>query len=234
MSNGKNNLLDKLSSDKSDSKGNNDPSQLNDGSPSDDNNNNASVLDSIMDDLLEQASDHNWTGDNPLGAEEIEEVIKEFVNETYAMIDEKTRGLMPSSFTAAIQKINEPPVINWQSILKKYVGTISANYRHTRLKLNRRQPERFDLSGKETQKIIKLVVAIDTSLSMSKKMISYVFNEIFAIMSKKDYEMTIIECDAAIQNVYKIRKPSQIDLTVRGRGGTSFTPVIEYINNDRQ
>ena len=35
------------------------------------------------------------------------------------------------------------------------------------------------------------------------------------------------------QKVYKIKKPDDVQTKVKGRGGTAFTPVIEYINNDK-
>jgi predicted metal-dependent peptidase len=149
------------------------------------------------------------------------------------MMNEEIRGLMPAGFMSQVQRINAPPVISWQALLKKYVGTISAEKRRTRTRLNRRQPDRFDLSGAIDEKILKIVVAVDTSGSMDDAQIQAVFREIFAILAKRKYEVTIIECDAKVQRVYKVSKPANIALSVKGRGGTAFTPVVEYINNDR-
>ena len=47
-------------------------------------------------------------------------------------------------------------------------------------------------------------------------------------------QATIIECDAEIQRVYTARSIKDISLEVQGRGGTSYIPVIEYINANRQ
>ena len=176
--------------------------------------------------------DHDWEVEDD-EYEAIKENTKEFINQSYEMISKENRGTMPGLFIQEIEKINQPTKISWQSILKKYIGTISASYKKTRTRLNRRQPQRFDLSGKINDKTLKIVVALDTSGSVSDRDISYIFNEIFSIISKKNYELTIIECDAEIQKVYKVKKPSDIQMKVAGRGGTCFTPVIEYINNDR-
>ena len=97
-----------------------------------------------------------------------------------------------------VQIINTPPAFSWQAILKKYIGTISANKKSTRTRLNRRQPERFDLSGSVDDKVLKIVVAIDTSGSMSDQMISQIFNEIFAILAKRKHDISVIECDATV------------------------------------
>ena len=175
--------------------------------------------------------DHNWqAGDD---ADEIKSVIKEFMNEAAEMMDDETRGLMPSYFLEQIKKINEPPKISWQKLLKKYVGTISASKRKTRTKLNRRQPERYDLSGEMNDKILKIVVAIDTSGSVDDHQVAQIFNEIFAILAKRKFRITVIECDSKIQRVYTVNSPVDVKLEVAGRGGTWFTPVIDYVSADR-
>ena len=101
------------------------------------------------------------------------------------------------------------------------------------MRLNRRQPERFDLSGRVDDKVLKIAVAIDTSGSVDDHMIAQIFNEIFAILAKRKHEITVIECDAQIQRVYRAKNAGEIQKKVAGRGGTMFTPAIEYINNDK-
>ena len=175
--------------------------------------------------------DHNWeAGSDP---DDASAAVREFVNAAYEMMSEETRGMMPAWFISQVEKLNRPPVLSWQAILKKYVGTITANKRRTRMRLNRRQPERFDLSGRVDDKVLKIVVAIDTSGSVDDRMIARIFNEIFAILAKRRHEITVIECDAEVQRVYRAKTPADIKLKVKGRGGTWFSPVIEYVNNDR-
>ena len=180
----------------------------------------------------DQIEDHNWDVSDD-DYEAIVENTKEFINQSYNMIGEEKRGEMPSSFIEEVKKINEPPILSWQSILKKYVGTISAGFRKTRTRLNRRQPQRFDLSGQMNDKTLKIVVALDTSGSVSNSDIQKIFTEIFSIISKRNYELTIIECDYTIQRVYKVKKPSDVQMKVAGRGGTRFSPVIKYVNDDK-
>lgn len=178
-----------------------------------------------------ELTDHNWeAGDD---AEDAQAVVREFVNAAVDMMNEESRGLMPARFMSQVELINKPPVLSWQAILKKYVGTISANKRKTRMRLNRRQPERFDLSGRVDDKILKIAVAIDTSGSVNDHMIAQIFNEIFAILAKRKHEITVIECDAQVQRVYRVKNAGEIQKKVAGRGGTMFTPAIEYINNDK-
>ena len=179
----------------------------------------------------DKISDHNWETDED--GEAVATAIRELVNSAVDMMSEESRGLMPAFFLSQVKKINTPPVISWQTILKKYVGTISANKRSTRTRLNHRQPDRFDLSGRMDEKVLKIVVALDTSGSVSDRMIAKILNEIFAILAKRKHEITVIECDACIQRVYQAKTPADIQTKVAGRGGTWFSPVIEYVNKDR-
>jgi len=67
-------------------------------------------------------TDHSWeAGDD---AEDAQAVVREFVNAAVDMMNEESRGLMPAHFMSQIELINRPPVLSWQAILKKYVGTI--------------------------------------------------------------------------------------------------------------
>lgn len=175
--------------------------------------------------------DHNWNVGTDV--EDATAVVRELVNAAVGMMSDKTRGAMPASFLNQVETLNAPAQLSWQAILKKYVGTLSANKRKTKMRLNRRQPDRFDLSGSVDDKVLKIVVAIDTSASVDNKMIAQIFNEIFAILAKRKHEITVIECDAKVQRVYRAKNASEIKTKVTGRGGTSFSPVIEYINSDR-
>ena len=77
------------------------------------------------------------------------------------------------------------------------------------------------------------MAVVDTSGSMSNDDLSYAFNEIFNILKTVHFELTIIECDAEVGRVYKVKKPADLKFSVTGRGGTSFVPAIEYINEHK-
>ena len=182
-------------------------------------------------DNLENAKDHDWQVDGD--EEDAQAAARELVNTAVEMMNDEARGLMPGHFMSQVAVLNQPPKLTWQQILKRYVGTISADKRKTRTRLNRRQPDRFDLSGRMDEKVLKIIVAIDTSASVDDKMISGIMNEIFGILAKRKHEITVLECDSQVQRVYRVSKPSELQKKVAGRGGTAFAPAIEYINSDR-
>jgi predicted metal-dependent peptidase len=178
-----------------------------------------------------ELKDHDWqAGDDQ---DEANAIVRELMNSAFDMMSDESRGLMPAEFLSQVEKINAPPKLSWQAILKKYIGTVSSNKRKTKMRLNRRQPDRFDLSGRVDDKILKIAVAIDTSASVDDQMIASIFGEIFEILAKRKHEITVIECDAKVQRVYKARNKEEVKMKIVGRGGTLFTPVIEYVNNDK-
>lgn len=184
-------------------------------------------------------TDHEWLAsegtDQMVDVDQmLAEATKELVNEANQIMGSEARGMMPARFSTQVKRLNRPAELNWQSILKKYVGAVAAEKQKTRARLNRRQPRRYDLSGSREGKMLRMVVAIDTSASMGDDAIRKIFNEIFAIVSRKRFELTVIECDASIQRVYELKSPNDLPDHVNGRGGTAFTPVINYVNENRR
>lgn len=175
---------------------------------------------------------HEWTVRDD--ADEIESLLKRFLSDVCDGMPENTRGSLPAHQKEALNVALQPPNVSWKYILKRFVGTVPDGSKKTRTRLSRRQPQRYDISGRISDRIIKLVVAIDTSGSMDKELLETVFIEIFGIIGARKSEITIIECDAEIQRVYKVKSKKDVSYEIMGRGGTSFTPVIEYLNSHRQ
>ena len=175
--------------------------------------------------------DHAW--DAGEDAEEAAAAVRELVNAATSIMNDEVRGLIPGAYFEQVNALNAPPVLSWQSILKKYAGTITSEKRKTRTRLNRRLPTRFDLSGAQDEKTLKIVAAIDTSASVTSEDAARILNEVMAIIAKRKHVLTVIECDSQVQRVYQLKTANDIKKNVAGRGGTAFTPVIEYVNNDR-
>lgn len=173
----------------------------------------------------------HWTDSND--PDEVSSIIRKFLSDACEGMSDSMRGTLPAHQKDALEKILTPPTISWQQLLKRYIGTIPHGHRKTRTRLSRRQPERYDISGSINDRLIKIVVAIDTSGSMSNKDLERIMAEIFDIIGARVCEMTIIECDAEIQHTYKARSAKDISYDIHGRGGTSFVPVIEHVNSTR-
>ena len=172
-----------------------------------------------------------WTeSDDP---DEIASIIRRFVSDACDGMPESMRSTLPDHQKEVLEKLLTPPTISWKQLLKRFIGTIPYGHRKTRTRLNRRQPERYDISGSVNDRMVKIVVAIDTSGSMSNEDLERIMVEIFDIIGSRKCEVTIIECDAKIQRIYKAFSVKDVSFDIQGRGGTSFVPVIEYVNENR-
>lgn len=173
-----------------------------------------------------------WTvSDDP---DEAASIIRRFVTDVLEGMPETMRSNLPDYQKEVLAQLLSPPCVSWKQLLKRYIGTIPHGHRKTRTRLSRRQPERYDVSGSINDRIIKVIVALDTSGSMSAETLEHIMVEIFGIIGTRMCQVIIIECDAKIQRVYRAHSANDISYEIHGRGGTSFIPVIDFINGNRQ
>jgi predicted metal-dependent peptidase len=70
-----------------------------------------------------------------------------------------------------------------------------------------------------------MLLAIDTSGSVCDDELKEFMNEIHHIY-KSGVDITIVQCDTSINSIEPYKGNNEI--TVKGRGGTSFEPVLDY------
>ena len=137
----------------------------------------------------------------------------------------KQRGTIPANLRELIEKLNEkkPEVFNWKAYFRRLLGSIyDVNIRSTR----RKQSKRFEgSSGIQHKKKVSILVAVDTSGSVSTKELQEFFNEIDYIF-RAGARITILECDARINSVTEYDGKNIPE--IKGRGGTDFNPPVDY------
>lgn len=176
----------------------------------------------------DQQSDANAKGDIPeLAKEVIRQAIKEAVDAT-----QKARGTTPAGLEDAIEEWLKPPVISWRSLLKRFLAaSIKSGSKRSWKRPNRRFGE-FQ-KGKLSDRMVSVTIAIDTSGSVSTEDFKSFISEMKAIKACYKGTMTVMECDADIQKTYKLDKYKKIQTNFKGRGGTSFMPVFQYIKEKK-
>ncbi len=157
--------------------------------------------------------------------ESVDDTLRKLTNEAAS----RSRGRIPNDIREIMNKLNERPIINWKQQLRKYIGHLAKPHKKTITRKDRRQPHRCDVRGKLNDHVAEIVVAIDTSGSMDNKTIEYCMNEVFNIVKYNKSKITIVECDCRIGRVYEAKRPQDVKPEVTGRGGTSFTPVFEWL-----
>ena len=150
--------------------------------------------------------------------------INSILGQTADLI-EKQRGTIPGNLTEIIEKLREkkPEIFNWKAYFRGLLGSIyDVNIRSTR----RKESKRFEGSaGIQHKKKVSILVAVDTSASVSKKDLEEFFCEITYIY-KAGARVTILQCDAQINSVTEYDGKTLPE--IKGRRGTSFQPPIDY------
>lgn len=100
------------------------------------------------------------------------------------------------------------------------------------------------LEYQEAARLAELVIAVDTSGSCSADTVRRFLEETYAIVSAqenffREMKVYLIQCDCLVQSVTVIRSAqewldSSRSITIRGRGGTDFTPVFRYVEELRE
>ncbi len=108
------------------------------------------------------------------------------------------------------------------------------------LQLYKNMPLIESLEYKETKSIKEFVIAIDTSGSVSGKIVQSFLQKTYNIFLQKEnffnkFNIHIIQCDAAIQHDAKITSLDEFDqyiqnIEIMGLGGTDFRPVFNYVD----
>jgi predicted metal-dependent peptidase len=160
-------------------------------------------------------------------SKQIDYQLKEIAEE----LQKKNRGLIPSELESYIKGLFEikEPVLDWKAYLRRFSSQSTKLFtKKTRRKPNKRFYGNPALKIKQRKNTL---VAIDTSGSVSDKELLEFFNEIYHIY-KSGTDVTVIECDTTIQRIYEYKGKLE-DLSVKGRGGTSFEPVFAYLYENR-
>ena len=85
---------------------------------------------------------------------------------------------------------------------------------------------------------MEIVVAVDTSGSVSEEAFQRFFSEIVnTVKGFTNYKLTLIQCDCTVQDVqeFSTEKPfcKKTPLMIKGGGGTDFSPVFTYVKEKK-
>jgi predicted metal-dependent peptidase len=171
-------------------------------------------------------SNHSlWTtndaSENILNQNSIKVIVQKAINNA------KKAGQLPQKIEEIVNyNKNISSKYNWRKQLRLFTTkTEVSNIRFTNFK----KSKRFNsYPGVKLKRSLSLLVAIDTSGSISNKDLEIFLNEIQSLSNQTRF-IAIIECDCEIKDVYKYKFSK--DRVITGRGGTEFDPVLSYFND---
>ncbi|MCK9415532.1 VWA-like domain-containing protein [Candidatus Dojkabacteria bacterium] len=154
-----------------------------------------------------------------------EEARKQFVESTMEKL--KTRGLQSGTVEKILNKLRKSRKDHLKEIKRNLSNDIFGNKKQKSItKLNRRGI--WGLKGQRKFKT-KINCILDTSGSMNgefERVLSYIF--------QNDIEINLIQCDTEIKSFVSIKQKRELEkMPIKGLGGTTLTPGLQYIASDK-
>ena len=153
--------------------------------------------------------------------------------------DAKNRGTIPYGIEELLKKFLARPTIPWPSLLR----TLVLRTRQTKLARGMARPNRrmfgiphvLPFPGRARDRRFSIYFALDTSGSMGTTELQRGIAELINIVRmESDVALHVIYCDAELQTTYDVKSEDEIDLTIKGRGGTDFGPVFRHVQKHLQ
>lgn len=178
---------------------------------------------------FDEHDDWPETVDGTPEAEQMRQMVDQLLD--FAAIEcEKNQGSVPGEMKGRIDKIRQKPkpVTDWKRYFRRYMGN---EFTELIRKSKKRESRRFpDAAGNRHQRKSHILVAIDTSGSVSMPEYNEFFGQIKTLTKSATFH--VVECDTRIQHEYDFNgRQNEI---LHGGGGTSFYPPVEMFNNNRR
>jgi predicted metal-dependent peptidase len=146
-----------------------------------------------------------------------------------AMETARMQGAIPGGLERMVTECLKP-VIPWQSALSRFMVENTKNdYTWTQPSKRYLHAGQY-LPTMESPSLGKIVIAVDTSGSVTKENINEYAAEMRAILAiAPGTEIEVVYADSAVAHTEKV-SIYDLDLHPKGGGGTDYAPTYEYVN----
>lgn len=134
-------------------------------------------------------------------------------------------SLMPGYVARTVEEATAPTK-NWKDELARFVHANRKSDTRTWNRPSRRVP---GLPGWNREIDTKIVICIDTSGSVTEKMLSGFVAECRAIVEISGVTAVVISADAAVSEI--LQPGDALPVTLKGGGGTNFAPALREAEN---
>jgi predicted metal-dependent peptidase len=142
----------------------------------------------------------------------------------------KKAGKLPSNMERFVDEFLNP-VVDWRQQLRLYMTEITRNDYTWLRPSTRYMSQGLYLPKLESPTIGRIILAVDTSGSIDRKMLNTFATEVKEIAENTNNTVTVIYCDAEVQ---KVEELTDDKLNPKGGGGTDFRPVFTHINENEE
>lgn len=143
-------------------------------------------------------------------------------------------GINPGFLTKDITSEDKVIIPQYEKLIRSFKASVSAkNRRLTRMRPSRRSGF-LHMGSRYEYQPYSILVAIDTSGSVCDNSLSVFFGAIKKIFKNGIKNIDMIQFDTMIHGTAKKFSITEKILKIEGRGGTSFQPVIDFVNHSRK
>jgi len=167
----------------------------------------------------------------------IQQYTESIVEESYN--DVRRKGNIPGHISQLISDLLKPPQIPYYQLITKLIkGSRLSKYKRAYTRINKKRVYTFFIDpkhlpvispfpGKTKDFSFNISILLDTSGSMRMEDIQEGLSGVKHIIENdKDCKTIIVENDTTIQKEYEVKRVKDIDLNVKGRGGTELQPGL--------
>lgn len=145
----------------------------------------------------------------------------------------KIQGKMPGGAEELVRKRHKPEV-DWTELLRRFVGKADNKDFSTEFPDRRYMEEDIVVETLYSESVGDIVFAVDTSGSVSTKLLEKFMSEATDILNTiRPARLRFIQCDFEVQEVKDFVPGDSVSTTVKGRGGTSFLPVFNHVQEQK-
>ena len=171
-----------------------------------------------------EQNDFNETGETNEEAE---------ANAKQRMVQAMNAAKQAGKLSAGLERLVEDLIETktpWAEILSRFVAEVSTND-YSWLRPNKRYiPSGLYLPELRSEEFGKIVFAIDTSSSIDKETLKVFVSELKEASSLFKIPCLVVHCDSRVKHVEELEEDS--DIIPVGGGGTKFSPVFEYVEEN--
>jgi len=160
---------------------------------------------------------------------ETENNIKEMVTSVAQSIERK-QGHLPAGIDSIVKEMLKPE-INWKEALSQFV-TKTLGGEHSWSRCSRHALARGHYLPGKTDMKIKAALVLDTSGSYLQDLPKFLAEFKALVESFGKYEITLIQCDAEVQDVKEYDADTPMDFNnfdAKGGGGSDFRPAFKKL-----
>ena len=168
---------------------------------------------------------HDTWGESQASAEDMRTTAKDLARAA----TQRTAGKVPGHLEEAIAALQKPQH-NWIYQWRNIIGRVAGNKRRTYSRRARRR-DSFGVKGVSRHASIKLVIGVDTSGSMSQKMLQRVFSEVEAM--SQHFKIYLVQFDTQVNDVSEYHRGDWKKIKLKGRGGTDFESFFQHLEDHK-